>query len=164
MNACARGGAVLDISRLMNIVVGLVAVVLASLARVALASTSCSSSTPINDTEAPILTLHGVLAEPEIDSLLAAEYAAWSDEFLTQHSLVNHTRRLPGSSVLQSVTWLHRHRAHAHGAFERVEAAVLAAAEGAGWMPAELLRRPLHVRCMESIRYEVVAGDVRGGP
>ena len=67
-------------------------------------------------------------------------------------------RAQPRSAAVQSsVTWLHRHRSFADGALERAEAAPLAAQESAGW--SRSLFGPLHVRCVESIRYSVAGAD-----
>ena len=101
-----------------------------------------------------MLLVRSALPPRELSQLLAAERAAWADT--SEPHLVNRTRRITGSAAVQSVTWLHRHRSFADGALERAEAAALAAQESAGW--SRSLFGPLHVRCVESIRYSVVAG------
>ena len=102
-----------------------------------------------------MLLVRSALLPRELSQLLAAERAAWADT--SAPGLVNRTRRITGSAAVQSVTWLHRHRSFADGALERAEAAALAAQESAGWTRS--LFGPLHVRCVESIRYSVVGAD-----
>lgn len=102
-----------------------------------------------------MLLLRSALPPSELSQLLAAERAAWADT--SEPHLVNRTRRITGSAAVQSVTWLHRHRSFADGALERAEAAALAAQESAGW--SRSLFGPLHVRCVESIRYSVAGAD-----
>ena len=105
-----------------------------------------------------MLLVRSALSPHELSQLLAAERAAWADT--SQPGLVNHTRRITGSAAVQSVTWLHRHRGVADGAVERVEAAALAAqAASAGWQFSRAHFGPLHVRCVESIRYSVAGAD-----
>ena len=110
-----------------------------------------------------MLLVRSALSPHELSQLLAAERAAWADT--SQPGLVNHTRRITGSAAVQSVTWLHRHRGFADGAVERVEAAALAAqAAAAGWQFSRTHFGPLHVRCVESIRYSVVGAAAEAEP
>ena len=102
-----------------------------------------------------MLLVRSALPPRELSQLLTAERAAWADT--SEPHLVNRTRRITGSAAVQSVTWLHRHRSFADGALERAEAAALAAQESAGWTRS--LFGPLHVRCVESIRYAVAGAD-----
>ena len=98
-----------------------------------------------------MLLLRDAVPAQDLGMLLRAERQAWRDPLLVQHGLVNHSRTLTGSPSMQSVTWLHRHRAFAGGVFGRLEEAALAAQEAAGWALTGL--GPLHARCIESIRY-----------
>lgn len=103
-----------------------------------------------------MLLLRDAVPTHDLGMLIRAERQAWTDPFLAEHDLVNHSRTLTGSPSTQSVTWLHRHRAFAGGVFDRLEEAALAAQEAAGWALGGL--GPLHVRCIESIRYSATAG------
>jgi hypothetical protein len=102
-----------------------------------------------------MLLLRDAISMQDLAQVLKGERAAWADPFLTERELVNQTRRITGSPALQSVTWLHRQRAEAGGAIERVEAAAVAAQRAAGWA----LGPPLHTRCVESIRYEIASSN-----
>lgn len=121
-------------------------------------STRADSSciTPGSNDDAMLLSRMAV-PEEDITGVLAAERAAWDDPTLLEHSLVNRTRRITGSRVTQSVSWLHRHGAAAGGSIERVQAAALAAVEAGGWELDSL--GALHVRCVESIRYDEITLD-----
>ena len=107
-----------------------------------------------------LLVVRGAVPATDIALTLAAESAAWDDPLLTERGLVNSTRRIAGSAAQQSVTWLHRHRAHALGAIERAEAVALGAQRRAGWALTSTEKLgALRVRCVESIRYEVIGED-----
>ena len=113
---------------------------------------------------AGLALIRGAVAEEDLANLLAAERAAWADPFTVEHGLANHTRRITSSPVSQSVTWLHRQRAAASGAIERVQVAALAAQRDAGWgLTDAFTEGALSVRCVESIRY-AVSGYATGEP
>lgn len=125
------------------------------------AQTSIACSAASGSSEGMLLS-RSIVPDNDVAQILAAESAAWVDSFLVEHGLTNRTRRISGSRGIQAVTWLHRSRAHAGGAIERVESSALSMANGAGWRLQML--GPLHLRCVESIRYAVTddAGDGEG--